>query len=114
LQDTYLEGADVMPSPLDKATKALLVKRIFGLIGCKPTGLGALSVGSISGGPGGGSSKSGAVYVEALKSAVAGLNDALLQAQDQVYRPLEDAVVPALVKSSTFGNFVDDLSSLEV
>lgn len=48
------------------------------------------------------------------RAAVTGLNDALLLAQEQVYRPLEDAVVPALVKSSTFGNFVDDLSSLEV
>lgn len=42
------------------------------------------------------------------------LNDALFVGQEQVYRPLEEGVVPALQKSSTFGNFVDDLSSLEV
>eukprot|EP00752_Nemacystus_decipiens_P003463 g3198.t1 len=96
-RDAYLEGPEVMSSPLETAVKALLVKRIFGLIACKP------------GAPG----VSGASYAESLRAAVAGLNDALKQGEEQVYRPLEEAVVPALVKSSTFGNFVDDLSSLE-
>eukprot|EP00903_Cladosiphon_okamuranus_P020087 g18450.t1 len=96
-RDAYLEGPEVKSSPLDKTVKALLVKRIFGLIACKP------------GAPG----VSGVSYAESLRAAVAGLNDALLLGQEQVYRPLEEAVVPALVKSSTFGNFVDDLSSLE-
>lgn len=58
------------PAPHIPCPSRLLVSnalnRIFALIGCKPTGLGALGVGSMSGGPGGGS-KSGAVYVEALK-----------------------------------------------
>lgn len=34
--------------------------------------------------------------------------------QEQAYRPLEEAVLPALQKSVTFGSFVDDMSSLEV
>lgn len=54
------------------------------------------------------------LFSRARRVAAVGLNDALLLGEEQVYRPLEEAVVPALVKSSTFGNFVDDLSSLEV
>ena len=54
------------------------------------------------------------VCAGARRAAVTALNDALLVGQEQVYRPLEEGVVPALQKSSTFGNFVDDLSSLEV
>ena len=54
------------------------------------------------------------VCTRAGRAAVTALNDALFVGQEQVYRPLEEGVVPALQKSSTFGNFVDDLSSLEV
>lgn len=48
------------------------------------------------------------------RAAVTALSEALALGQEQVYRPLEEEVIPALKKSTAFGNFVDDLSSLEV
>lgn len=54
------------------------------------------------------------VWSSFSRAAVSALNDVLTLGQDQVYRPLEEEVIPALKKSTTFGNFVDDLSSLEV
>lgn len=48
------------------------------------------------------------------RAAVSALYDALLFAQEEAYRPLEEAVIPALQKSATFGRFVDDLSCFEV
>lgn len=48
------------------------------------------------------------------RAAVSALYDALLAAQEEAYRPLEEVVIPALQKSATFGRFVDDLSCLEV
>lgn len=62
----------------------------------------------------GGDTKVENAFCRWCRAAVSALNDALLIGQEQVYRPLEEEVIPALKKSTTFGNFVDDLSSLEV